>query len=131
MRGMLPHRCSRCGKRFHLRVALERHTCKGKRGRFDCPHCKRDFTWEYQLKNHLGKRALTGECTKEPKVRANERKPCPYCGKKLKPAGLGAHLKRRKVIGECPKRKKRSYKPKPKQTDRIDNWTLEDCELIT
>ena len=93
------------------------HVCnvlsKRGHGRFECPHCKRIFNWKYKFNNHMAIRKLKGACPKTNKYRANEKRPCPHCGKKLSPAGLGAHLKTRERMGHCPG-KKPKVKPKPK-----------------
>lgn len=91
-----------------------------------CPHCGRTFTWEYKLKVHLKvRREKGGICPLENRHRNDEKRTCQFCGKALSPAGLGAHLYRRKITGKCPTRKGRTWKKKPEKKRKVSAYMRE------
>jgi|GEM_PF-3076016 len=53
------------------------------------------------------------------------RKTCPYCGKRMRAAGYGAHMKVRKETGRCP-----TGKPKRKWTPRKVSRYVRDWNRI-
>lgn len=75
------HKCDQCPRKYKSRGALRYHkrTAHTEAGHFECGECGKICPHNMALLNH---KRVHSECSE-----------CPVCSKKMRPAGLSAHMK--------------------------------------